>query len=121
MKPELLELCGKFDIIKECVTVNGVEVWLRSPPSIVKDRWDRSHSEQDDSQRTENFRAKVVSLCLCDKDGQPLADETPDGWNECSLVLGERWPASVIGKLFHVAVKLAAIGDESTEAAEKNS
>ena len=90
----------------------GTTVYLRGMTSAERDAWEMSIYESKGI-KMDNIRARLVSLALCDENGDRLFS---DGEAE---KLGKK-NAKVITKLFEIAQRLSGIGQKDVEELSKN-
>lgn len=97
-------------------------VWLRSPASARKDRWQSWMYSQSEEERETNWRAKTIVLCLCDATGKHLVAPNPAAWEAAAERLGGEngIPPPIMERIYRRAAVLAGIGSAAVEAAEKN-
>lgn len=100
----------------ETIDVPGLGgcVYMRSMTGTDRDRCDSILMKIERGQQFPNFRANVVGMCLCDKEGRylnPTAQEV--------IEIG-RIPVSSLQLMFAAAQRLSAIGDGEIEDIAKN-
>jgi hypothetical protein len=88
-------------------------ILVRGMTSEERDKWE-STTFKDGKVQFDNLRAKLVSLCVIDKEGTRLFTDTD------IPKLGKK-NAKAINKLFIVAQKLSGIGQEDLDELIKNS
>lgn len=87
-------------------------VYLRTMAAGVRCDWEVSLNDGE-KRNMERFRARLLVLCLCDKDGKLLftpADAVP---------LAER-SALIVNRLFDLARAMNGLGDKDIEELKKN-
>ncbi len=100
------------DLLRETVNVPewGGEVLVRTMSGTDRDAFEASLIEKDG--RMENVRARLVSLTLCDAQGDRLFDDS-------EIVALGRKSARALDRVFSVAQRLNGIGVEQVDIAKK--
>lgn len=101
------------DLKKELVSVPewGGDVWVRAMTGGERDKFEASVVEQRGKKQifhTQDIRAKLVALTVCDEDGQLLFSQ-PD-----VKALSEK-SASALQRIYEVAARLSGITEEAVE------
>lgn len=115
------DILNKDDLPRESVDVPewGGTIWIRIMNGIERDAFEASLAEQARSGKSKaeqmrNYRARLVVMAACDKDGRRLfADNQADA-------LGEK-NAAAIERCYDVAERLNLIGDQEVVAESKKS
>jgi hypothetical protein len=89
------------------VCVRGLKGWER-------DRFDQFGSEAQEKKDLTHWRAKLVSLCLCDETGKSL-DFSPD---EMIALSGKS--ANALDRVFDACRRLSGLTKQDEDDAEKN-
>ena len=106
------------DLTTETVKVPewGGEVNVRTMTGTERDKFETSLIDskgKDISRNTANLRAKLLALCIVDKDGKRIFND-----KEVDDLGGKS--AKALDRLFGVAQKLNGIGEEDVEDLTKN-
>lgn len=101
------------DLPRETVAVPewGGEVCVRTMTGTERDAFESGLLAKEG--RMENVRARLVSLTLCDEQGERLFDDAE------VATLGKK-SARALDRVFAVAQRLNGIGTEAAEAAKKD-
>lgn len=106
------QILSANDLKTELVSVPewGGEVLVTSISGHAKDKLELSFTNK---ATIENVRARIVALCIVDENGELM-------FNDSDIVKLGRKSASALDKVFEVAQRLNAIGDEEVEKLAKN-
>ena len=104
---------AKANVRKQEVEIEGYgKVFIRILKARERDLYEGSIAGGDKF-NFDNFRSRLVALCLCDANGNRIFKD------EDISVLGEM-PADLINKLFTVAQEINGFTPKAIETAEKN-
>ena len=89
--------------------------WIRILPATVRDAYDQSRFTEDGKPIADNISGRLVCLCLCDEDGEPLYPDVVEG-----AAIIAKWPTPVVERLFIAARTFNLMGTNDLEQAAKN-
>jgi hypothetical protein len=110
------QILSADDMIKKTVQVSewGGEVYVRTMTGAERDKFESMlFDSQGNKSVTENFRAKLLAMCMVDDEGKRLFTD-----KEVSE-LGKK-SSKAIGRIYEVARKLNGIGIDEEAILEKN-
>ncbi len=107
------QILNANDLETETVSVPqwGGDVIVSSMSGYSKDKLELAFTSKS---TIENVRARIVALCLVDEEGKLL-------FSEADIVKLGKKSAKALDKVFNVAQRLNAIGDQEVEKLAKNS
>jgi hypothetical protein len=104
------------DLVTETVKVPewNMTVYIRSMSGQERDKFESSAFNASTGKvNAENLRAKLVSMCLVDKEGSRIFSDKE------AVELGKK-SAKVLSRLYDIATKLNALSDDDIEELAKN-
>ncbi len=98
---------------------NEAYIRIKSFSSAVRDKWDMQTMKQDPSNPKkmvpdfENYRSKLLALCICDDDGNLL-------FSTEEVVLLAEQNAAVMDRVYQACLKINGLGSQAVEEDEGN-
>lgn len=115
MNKDAIQAAHDLEIVRVSVPEWGGHVYIKTIKARTRDNFEMEVTQGGKSMNAQNMRAKLVSIALCDKEGELVFQNTSEG----AGVLAKK-SALVVDRLFDIAAALAGITEDAQKVLEKN-